>query len=174
MDRLAACLGLLAAAAALGALAVGELVLVPGLGAATGYVDANLAKSLTAPLHLRCAEIVLVASVVTALASGRMATSRAATTAALGAVGCAALYRMVLVPRLYAAWARADLVAGRPVARIADAEQLAGHTVLLAASIGALVAAVVVLTAWSRAPRATKAPARAADPLPAAPATSSG
>lgn len=170
MDRVALSIGLLAVASALGALVAAELVVAPGLGAATGYIDANLAKTLTAPMHLRCAQIAFVACVVLALCAPRMIASRAGTTAALCAVGCVSLYRFVMLPRLYEAFARADLVAGRPEARIADAAHLADQTLMLAGALGALLVTIVGFVAWSRPGAPKTSPARAEAPAPAPPA----
>jgi hypothetical protein len=39
-------------------------------------------------------------------------------------VAATAAWRAVLLPALYAAWSRADLVAGRPVERLREAERL--------------------------------------------------
>jgi hypothetical protein len=174
MDRVAMSIGLLAAAAALGALAVAELVVAPGLASATGYIDANLAKTLTAPMHQRCAQIVFVACIVLALCTPRMIVSRVGTTAALCAVGCVALYRFVMLPRLYEAWSRVDLVAGKPEARIADAQGLADQTLMLAGALAALLVTIVVLAAWSRPLARKAAPAKPApEPATATPAPTS-
>lgn len=172
MDRVALCIGLLAVAAALGALAVGELVVAPGLESATHYIDANLAKTLTAPMHQQCAQVVFVSCIVLALCAPRMIVSRAGTTAALCALGCVALYRFVMLPRLYEAWSRADLVAGRPATRIADAEHLADQTLMLAGALASLLVTIVVLAAWTRprAPARAVAPAHPIEPA-AAPTT---
>lgn len=144
MGRVACCLGILALAAAIGAMAVGELVVVPGLQGASDLIGPNLARSVTAPLHLRCAEIVFGAAVVLALAVPRWLGSRVATTVALLVIGCAAIERFVILPELYEAWSRVDLVAMRPAPRVADAQALAerarwldlGHATLLMILVG--------------------------------------
>jgi hypothetical protein len=173
MDRLATGLGMLGVGVALGALVAGELVVSTGLAAQTSYIDANLAKTLTAPLHLRCAQIVLVACIALAMATPRWIASRVATAMALSAVGLAALHRLVVLPKLYATWAQADLVAGRPPAKIAEAQALAEQGTWLALATGVALVGVVVLAAWAyrrAAVPAVKA-AAAADAPTATPAS---
>lgn len=159
MDRLAAAVGMLGLAVALGALAVGELVVAPGLAELDAYIDANLAKTLTAPLHLQCAMLVLLGTLAVAAATPRWIGSRIGTTIALCAVGCAAAYRLAVLPKAYATWAMADLVAGRPPEKIAQAQELANNATWLAAAAVALLAGIIVLAARGRvAPAVDESP----------------
>ena len=148
MGRVACSLGILALAAAIGAMAVGELIVVPGLRGASDLVGPNLARSMTAPLHLRCAEIVFGAAIVLALAVPRWLGSRVATTVALLVIGCAAVERFVILPELYEAWSRVDLVAMRPVERVADAQALADRARWLDYAHAALLALLVGFAGW--------------------------
>jgi hypothetical protein len=167
MERVATALGMLGLAAAIGGLTVGELVVAEGLTAQASLIDANLAKTLAAPLHLRCAEIALVGCILLALATPRWIASRFATTLALVAVGCAGLARLVILPRLYGAWAQVDLVARRPAERIAAATELADHATLVAATMAGLLVMLVGLAAWPRLP-SKQSQGSAATPSPAA------
>ncbi len=172
MDRLAAALGMLGLAVALGALAVGELVVAPGLAELDAFVDANLAKTLTAPLHLRCAMLVLIGTLAIAAAAPRWIHSRVGTTMALCAVGCAAAYRLAVLPKAYATWAMADLVAGRPPEKIEQAQELANNASWLAAAAVALLLGILVLAVRGQvsaapAPETPKAPAPTKDGSPA-------
>jgi hypothetical protein len=132
--RPAAYLGRSALATAMGAVLVGELVVVPGLANQAHLVDANLATALTGPLHLRIADIVLAATVVLAAIAPRWLGSRLATAAALLTVATAAVYRLVL-PAAYGAWSRVDRVAGRPVDRLLEAERLTDQAHWMALSL---------------------------------------
>jgi len=140
--RATALIGNLALGMALGAIVVGHLVLIPALTGEATLVDANLARALSEPLALRCAEIVLAACVLLAIVARRGLEHPAAQTLALLAAGIAACDRLVLVPEVHAAWAKVDLVAMRPVAQIAGAEEITLiHQAALAALVVLLVAA---------------------------------
>jgi len=123
--RAAASLGTIALAAALGALAIGQLVVIPGLEANGALVDANLLTRLAAPLHLRCMEIALVGSVVLLGIAPYWLRSRLATTLALLAAAGTGALRVVLLPSVYEAWSRVDRVAQGPYDRLVRAEGLA-------------------------------------------------
>jgi hypothetical protein len=121
--RPAAFFGLLGLAIALGGIVAGRLVVLPGLGHHPELIDANFAKALSAPLHLRLAEIVLAGHLVVAALSGLWIGARWATTLGLLLVACSGAHRFLLLPALYTAWSRADLVAGRPVEHILTAQR---------------------------------------------------
>jgi hypothetical protein len=148
-----AALAILALSAALGALVVGELIVVPVL-AATDLLDANLAKAVSAPVHLRTAEIGVVAGVAVAVTVPAWLRSRFATTIALLLLLGATARRVVLLPALYAAWARVDLVAGRPEARLVEARELARWSEALTFSSILLLGVLITLVAlaWRRVP----------------------
>jgi hypothetical protein len=162
--RPAALLGLLACATALGALAVGRLVVLPEIGTQTPLVDANLAKTLCGPIHARLAEVILAAHLVLAAIAGRWFGARWPTTIALLLVGTSAVHRFVVLPSLYAAWSRADLVAGRPIDELVAADRLELQELALTGVM--VVLHTIMLTMASR----RFAPAKAApDPAPTAP-----
>lgn len=156
MERLAAFVGVLGLLAAAGALVVGDLILVPGLSAQPVLLDPNLATSVTEPVHLRCAEVALVGTVVLALAVPRWLGSRFATAAALLAVGCAGLSRAVLLPQIYTAWGHVDLVARRPLAQLGQAKELAEQGQALHAVLGMLLLVVVGFIAAQRSAQAPR------------------
>jgi hypothetical protein len=149
-------LGLLAVATALGALVVGRAVVLPEM-AQSELIDANLAKALSAPLHARLAEVVLAAHLVLAAVGGRWFGARWPTTIALLLVGASGMHRFVLLPALYAAWSRADLVAGRPVEHLAAADLLQLQELALVAAM--VILHCVILIAASRRFPATPEPA---------------
>lgn len=151
MRRLAASLGILALAAALGAMVLAQLVVVPGLEAQAGLVDLNLLTRVIAPVHLRSVEIALVAAVLLAGASPYWLRSRLATTLALLAVAGAGTIRLVLLPGVYEAWSRVDRVAQAPYDRLMRAEGMADEVVWLGlGTIAVLVLlAVVVGLQWA-------------------------
>lgn len=122
--RPTAFIGMLALGLALGSIVLGHLILVPALRADTSLVDANLARALAEPLALRTAELSLAACILLAAVVHRWLRHRAGLSLALLAVGVAGIERFVLLPRLHVAWGRVDLVAMRPHAKIAVAEQL--------------------------------------------------
>lgn len=122
--RPAACLGLLVVATALAALVLGRFVVVPMLAHSHLLVDANLARSLAEPLHLRLAEITLGATLCAFVLVQRWTRSTLAGALAMVLVVGTASWRALLVPSLYAAYARVDLVAGRPLERLQELERL--------------------------------------------------
>jgi hypothetical protein len=139
--RPTAFIGMLALGLALGSMVLGHLILVPMLRAEPTLVDANLARALAEPLALRTAELALGACMVLAAVVHRWLRHRAGTTLALLAIGIAGVERFGLLPRLHVAWARVDLVAMRPQAKIAVAEQLSTiHHAALATLIVLLLA----------------------------------
>ena len=111
MQRAAACIGILALAVALGALVVGQLVVLPGLEGQNALVDANLLTRLVMPVHLRCMELALVGSVLLLGVAPYWLRSRLITTLALVAVTGTGALRMIMLPAVYEAWSRVDRVA---------------------------------------------------------------
>jgi len=148
--RLSACLGLLAFATFLGALVIGYGVVLPGL-AGSPLIDANLGKSLAAPLGLRMAEILVGAGVVLVATVPGWLASRAATCIALLLTGAALAHRVLLLPHLGRLWARVDLIAGRPIDTLAEAQRWTQHQEWLLIGMGVLLLALAGLAARSRA-----------------------
>ncbi len=124
VQRAAACIGILALAAALGAMVVGQLVVLPGLESQVALVDANLLTRMIAPIHLRFTEIAMVASLVLLAVTPYWLRSRLITTLALLAVTATAGLRLVMLPAAYEAWAKVDRVAQAPYDRWVRAEGL--------------------------------------------------
>jgi hypothetical protein len=143
--RPAACLGLVVVATALATLVLGRFVVVPMLAHGHTLVDANLARSLAEPLHLRLAEIGLGAALLAFVLVPRWTRSRVAAALAMVLVIGMALWRALLVPALYAAYARVDLVAGRPLDRIQEVDRLDD---LESAAVSAMALLFVAL-AWA-------------------------
>ncbi len=132
---------MLALGLALGSMVLGHLILVPTLRGDTTLVDANLARALAEPLALRTAELALAACIALAAVTHRWLRHRAGTSLALLAVGVAGIERFGLLPRMHEAWGRVDLVAMRPQAKIAVAEQLSTiHHAAIATMIVLLLA----------------------------------
>lgn len=144
---------LLATGVAFGALLVGRGLILPAFDQPSTLLDANLAKALAGPIHLRVMEVVLAANLVLASMAERWLGMRWGTTLALLGAAMAGLSRFVVLPRLYATWSRTDLVAGRPLDRLALAEQLQTHEALLSWTCALLLLALLV--AASRASEAT-------------------
>lgn len=142
-------IGILALGLALGSIVLGHLIL-PGLHAGTTLVDANLARALAEPLALRTAELILVAAVLVTAVARPWLRHHAGTTLGLLAVGVAGLDRFVILPRAHEAWARVDLVAMRPVARIEVAEQLSTIHDAAVAALVLIVVAIASLASWKR------------------------
>ncbi|MFV8750556.1 hypothetical protein ACNOYE_08380 [Nannocystaceae bacterium ST9] len=124
MRSLPALFGTLALALALGSLVVGHLLLIPALAGDTSLIDANLARTLAEPLAMKCATLLLIACALLAIVVKPWLKHTLGLSVSLVAVAIAALDRLVLLPRLQAAWARVDLVAGRPVERVSEAQEL--------------------------------------------------
>jgi hypothetical protein len=147
---LPALLGTLALALALGSLVVGHLLLIPALAADTSLIDANLARTLAEPLALRCGTLIVIACVVLAGLAQPWLKQTLGLSLSLVAVAIAALDRLALLPRLQAAWSRVDLVAGRPIERVTEAQNLQQtHEIALMLLLLALVG-VAVLATWQR------------------------
>lgn len=138
--------GVLALAVFVGALVIGLGVIVPGI-AASPLVDANLGKALAAPLTLRLAEILVGAAVVLIFAVPGWIASRVATTLSLLLAGAALAHRFLLLPHLGRLWARVDLIAGRPVDSLAEAERWTQHQQSLLVVMGVLLLVLVGLAA---------------------------
>lgn len=147
--RPAAFFGLLALATFLGALVIGYGVALPGI-AASSLVDANLGKALTAPLALRLAEILAGAGLVLMFSVPGWLASRVATTISLLLAGAALAHRLLLVPHLGRLWARVDLIAGRPVDNLAEAQRWTEHQQWLLLIMGLLLLVLAALAARSR------------------------
>lgn len=146
-------------ALAFGGLVVSALV-IPGLTDASTLVDANLARTLAAPLELRASGIVAlsclgVVGVVASWLSTRWAQALAVLTAIVAIAD-----RMVVLPRLHKAWTLVDLVAMRPLDRVEEA----GRLVALHHGLGLLVGAGLVGLLWisTRALTTATEPARRA------------
>lgn len=144
--RPAAFFGLLAFATFLGALVIGHGVVVPGV-AASPLIDANLGKALAAPLTLRLAEVLVGAGVVLIFAAPGWIASRVATTVALLLAGAALAHRFLLLPHLGRLWARVDLIAGRPVDTLAEAQRWTQHQHTLLIAMGVLLLVLAALAA---------------------------
>jgi hypothetical protein len=142
---------MLALALGLGAVVVGQAVLVPLAAGNTSLVDPNLARALSEPLALRAGEIALAACVVLSIVAGPWLRHKAGTTLALLSAGVAALDRLVLLPSVHDAWGRVDLVAARPVAKIELAEQASQiHHGALAVLVLLMVATAAMATNLGR------------------------
>ncbi|MCH9684265.1 MAG: hypothetical protein K0V04_22720 [Deltaproteobacteria bacterium] len=175
MQRAAASIGIAALAAAFGALAVAQLVVLPGLQAQPGLVDPNLLTRLVAPVHLRCVEIALVGSIVLVGVAPRWLGSRLATTLALLAVTGTGLLRMVTLPAVYEAWARVDRVALAPRDRLVHAETLAHQAEWIGIGSMAMVLMLIVLAGLRWRPRAaTGDRARGSSPEPTTESAANG
>lgn len=135
--------GSLALSVALGALVVGYGLLLPSLEMDHHFfVDANLAKSLSHPLSLRLAEVLLVAQLILVFLLPRWITHRLATTVGIVLLAFAIALRWWLIPEVYDAWSRVDLVAKRP----ADALQIAYQwTLYQYLALGGMVVGNMVL-----------------------------
>jgi hypothetical protein len=125
--RPAACLGLLVTAIGIASVGIGRFVVLPMMVRAHALVDANLARSLAQPIHLRLAEITLAATLVVFVVLPRWTKSRLAAALAMLLVMATAAWRAVLLPALYGAWAKVDLVAGRPLDQLQAARTLDGY-----------------------------------------------
>lgn len=139
--------GLVACAVALGAQVVGRGVLLDGLHAQSELIDANLAAALCRPLHVRLAEIVLAAHVVVAASAHQWLRSRWGTPIALVLVGLSGMQRFVVLPAMYQAWSRADLVAARPFDQVLLGEHMQWRDSLLVATMAVLQLVLLVLAA---------------------------
>jgi hypothetical protein len=139
--RPAALIGFAAAALLLGALVVGYFVALPALSSSP-LLDGNLARAVSAPLAQRLADLVVVASVVLALAAPRWIASRAGTTIALVLTAAALAHRLLLAPHLERLWSRVDVVAARPVDLLAEAQRWSEHQQWLLVAMCALVLAL--------------------------------
>lgn len=148
-------LGLLACAAAMGAQLVGRVVVLPELAAQSNLIDANLIVSLSEPLHLRLAEVVLAAHLLIAASAGRWLEARWATSVALVLVGLSGLQRFVILPAMYGAWSMADLVASRPIEHVLTGDRMQWQDNMLVAVMTLLQLAILVAAA--RMMRAVKA-----------------
>jgi hypothetical protein len=151
--RPAVLIGILALGLALGSIVLGHVIVIPTLQADTSLVDANLTRALGEPLALRTAELCLIATVVLAATARPWLRHHAGTTLGLLAAGLAATDRLVILPRVHEAWARVDLVAMRPAARIETAERLSTIHELAVTVIALVLIAVAVLASWKREPR---------------------
>lgn len=138
----------LAVAVAFGVLVVGHGVALVVIESRAQLVDANLAKAMALPLLLRLDEVMLVALVILSLTAGRACGMRVATTLALLALMAILVDRLWLLPQLGDAWARVDLVAQRPLARLEQARTYHDAHRGVAAGVGLLLLGLVVLLTW--------------------------
>lgn len=157
-------LGLLACAAAMGAQLVGRVVVLPELAAQSNLIDANLIVSLSEPLHLRLAEVVLASHLLIAASAGRWLEARWATSVALVLVGLSGLQRFVILPAMYGAWGMADLVASRPIEHVLTGDRMQWQDNMLVAvmtllQLAILVAAARMMRAVKTAPKTPAAEA---------------
>ena len=150
-------LGLLACAAAIGAQLVGRGVVLPELAAQSNLIDANLVATLSEPLHLRLAEVVLAAHLLIAASAGRWLEAKWATSVALVLVGLSGLQRFVILPAMYGAWSMADLVASRPIEHVLMGEKMQWQDNLLVGVMTLLQLSLLVAAA--RMMKATQSPA---------------
>ncbi len=144
----------------MGAQLVGRVVVLPELAAQSNLIDANLIVSLSEPLHLRLAEVVLAAHLLIAASAGRWLEARWATSVALVLVGLSGLQRFVILPAMYGAWSMADLVAARPIEHVLTGDRMqwqdnmmVGVMTLLQLSL--LVAAARMMRGVKTAPKTT-------------------
>ncbi len=152
----------MALAAALGAMVVGQLVVVPGLQSQGDLVDLNLLTRVLAPIHLRCTEIALVGSVMLVGVAFTWLRSRLATTLALLSTAATGVLRLALMPALYQAWARVDRVAMLPHDRLVRAQDMADEiywlglgSILILTLIGVVAGLHWVMPAPRRSSRDT-------------------
>lgn len=154
----------------LAALVVGHGFIMPLLIADHPLLDANLARAVASPIELRIADVVVFGCLLTACVVPRWSDRHVSTTLALLATVLAGCDRLLLLPRLHAAWSQVDLVAGRPLDRLAEAQQLAHQHLWVAGGIGVCLLAVSILTEYAR-PLAGAG--RRVAPAPVAPAVDS-
>ncbi len=149
--RVAAWLGLLAFATFFGAVTIGFGVVLPGL-ANSPLVDANLGKALSEPLALRLADLCVGAGVVLVITVSRWVTSRAAMTLALALTGTALADRFALLPYLGRLWSRVDLIAGRPVDNLLEAQRWMQYQQALLVVMAVLLAVLAALAVREHRP----------------------
>jgi hypothetical protein len=123
-------------------MAVGQLVVLPGLESQGDLVDPNLLTRVAAPIHLRFVEIALVGSVVLVGVASHWLRSRLAVTLALLATASTGFLRLAHLPSLYEAWARVDRVAMLPHDRLIWAEGIAEEAYWL--GLGSLLMLVLI------------------------------
>lgn len=157
----------------MGAQLVGRVVLLPELGAQSNLIDANLVVSLSEPLHLRLAEVVLASHLLIAASAGRWLEARWATSVALVLVGLSGLQRFVILPAMYGAWSMADLVASRPIEHVLTGDRMQWQDNMLVAvmtllQLALLVAAARMMRTVTTAPEAPAADVVEAPALAAA------
>lgn len=162
--RLFESVGYLCVAVALGCLIAGFGIAIPTIENGSELIDANLAKALGQVVALRLGLVLLVACVIVAAVAYRWTQSRTASTAALIATGLAGLDRIVLSPRVYEAWSRVDLVAGRPLDRLEEATQLAQWHHLTLMATGLAMLGVVLMAQALRRIKASASPSGTATP----------
>ncbi len=152
----------------MGAQLVGRGVVLPELAAQSNLIDANLVVTLSEPLHLRLAEIVLAAHLILAASAGRWLEARWATSVALVLVGLSGLQRFVILPAMYGAWSMADLVASRPIEHVLAGERMQWQDTMLVGAMTLLQLALLGAAARMMRPaKVEPAPAPAVTPEPA-------
>lgn len=152
----------------LAALVVGHGFIMPLLVADQPLLDANLARAVASPVELRIADVVVFGCLLTACVVPRWSERHVCTTLALLATVLAGCDRLFFLPRLHAAWSHVDLVAGRPLDRLAEARLLAQQHLWMAAGIGVCLLAISILTEHNRPlTAAARHSERAPTPTPA-------
>ena len=143
----------------MGAQVVGRGVVLPELAAQSNLIDANLVASLSEPLHLRLAEVVLAAHLLIAASAGRWLEARWATSVALVLVGLSGLQRFVILPAMYGAWSMADLVAARPIEHVLTGERMQWQDNMLVGVMTLLQLSLLVAAARMMRPSNAAKPA---------------
>jgi hypothetical protein len=155
---------------ALGAIVIGYGVVIPGLEQSVdaGLIDGNLRVALTEPIERRLTTLILVASVGIAAAFGPWAppptparasswTSHLTGTLALVLLFVSAALRLWIVPGRLAAWARVDVVTGRPALALEQALTWnTSQSAALAAALALIVALAAVTTSHPREPQSAR------------------
>jgi len=162
LDAIARCV----LAITLAAVIVGHGFIVPLLTAESPLLDANLSRAIASPIELRICDIVVFGCLLTACVVPRWTERHVATTLALLATVLAGLDRLFVLPRLHSAWSQVDLVANRPLDRLAEARLLSQQHVWVVAGIGVCLLTVSILAEYARPMRS--APASAPTPPPVA------
>ncbi|MEZ4448121.1 MAG: hypothetical protein R3B09_01495 [Nannocystaceae bacterium] len=144
--RLLDLLGALALALVIGVLVVGHGVCLPLLDA-SGLLDPDLARAVSAPIAARLAEVLLAASIVVALGLPSARATASGRALAWALVGGAAVHRLLIVPAVADAWSRVDRGAMLPqdLAALATRWTQAQHWTLL--GLGLVALALLVLRA---------------------------
>ncbi|TPV93139.1 MAG: hypothetical protein B7733_22065 [Myxococcales bacterium FL481] len=147
MLRIHRTLAHLAVALGLGGVALAHPVVLPALEAASGLIDANLAKALAVAVHQRIDDGLLVVSALAAASMGRASGTRLGTTLGLLALICVAAERFWLLPQLSQTWSQLDLTVGRPLHLVDVAQTLERVSLGISAAVATLFGAMAWLLA---------------------------